>query len=130
MATILLTGANGNVSGAAIRALQGSGHKLIGLVRDEAKAEPLKALGVELRVGDLSKPRSLEGAFNGVDTAFLLTTVGLTAPALASNALWAARQGGGEARRPVVGGGRGPRRPDVQQPPARAVGQVSSCTRA
>ena len=33
MATILLTGANGNVTGATIRALQGQGHKLIGLVR-------------------------------------------------------------------------------------------------
>ena len=50
MATILLTGANGTVSKATIAALQGSGHTLIGLVRDPAKG---KDLGIELRTGDL-----------------------------------------------------------------------------
>jgi uncharacterized protein YbjT (DUF2867 family) len=89
MATILLTGATGQVSKATIAALQGAGHRLIGLVRDPAKA---KDLGIELRTGDLDKPRSLEGAFDGVDTAFLLSPPGPLAAFQQSNALYAARQ--------------------------------------
>lgn len=89
MATILLTGATGTVSKATLGALAGSGHRLIGLVRDPAKAEHL---GIELRTGDLDKPRSLEGAFDGVDTAFLLSPPGALAAFQQSNALWAARQ--------------------------------------
>jgi uncharacterized protein YbjT (DUF2867 family) len=94
VANILLTGANGNVASAAIRALQGSGHRLFGLVRNPAKAEALPSLGVELRVGDLERPRSLEGAFDGVDVALLLCPPGPLAPYHTSNALWAARQAG------------------------------------
>lgn len=94
MATILLTGATGNISSKAIRALHGTGHKLIGLVRDAERAKDLAALGVELRVGDLDKLRSVEHAFEGVDTAFVLTQPGPLAPAQSSNALWGARQGG------------------------------------
>jgi uncharacterized protein YbjT (DUF2867 family) len=89
MATILLTGATGKVSSATIQALEGSGHKLIGLVRDPAKAKHLK---IELRAGDLERPRSLESAFDGVDTAFLLAPPGPLASFQMSNGLWAARQ--------------------------------------
>jgi uncharacterized protein YbjT (DUF2867 family) len=94
MSTILLTGATGNVTSAVIRSLQGSGHRLIGLVRDPAKAKDLAAKGVELRTGDLSLLRTVEGAFEGVDVAWLLTPPGPSAPIQASNALWAARLGG------------------------------------
>jgi len=94
MSTILLTGANGSVSSAVLRSLQGSGHRLIGLVRDPAKATDLAAAGVELRTGDLSLLRTVEGAFEGVDVAWLLTSTGPLAPIQASNALWAARLGG------------------------------------
>lgn len=94
MSTILLTGPTGTVSSSVIRSLQGSGHRLIGLVRDPAKAQALAAQGVELRVGDLSLLRTVEGAFDGVDVAWLLTPPGPNAPIQASNALWAARLGG------------------------------------
>ncbi|HET9375181.1 MAG TPA: NAD(P)H-binding protein [Chthoniobacterales bacterium] len=94
MSTILLTGATGNVTSAVIRSLQGSGHRLIGLIRDPAKAKDLAAQGVELRTGDLSLLRTAEGAFEGVDVAWLLTPPGPSAPIQASNALWAARLGG------------------------------------
>ena len=94
MANILITGANGNISSKAIKALQGSGHKLIGLVRDKGKAKDLEAMGVELRVGDLTHLRTVEKAFSGVDTAFLLAPPGELAPAQISNGLWGARQGG------------------------------------
>ncbi len=91
MATILLTGANGKTSAATIAALKTSGHRLIGLVRDPSKAEQL---GIELRTGDLEKPRALEGAFDAVDTAWLLSPPGPLAPYQMSNALWAAKQAG------------------------------------
>ena len=94
MSTILLTGATGNVTSAVIRSLQGSGHRLIGLVRDPAKAKDLAAQGVQLRTGDLSLLRTVEGAFVGVDVAWLLTPPGPSAPFQASNALWAAWLGG------------------------------------
>jgi uncharacterized protein YbjT (DUF2867 family) len=94
MSTILLTGATGTVSSSIIRELQGSGHKLVGLVRDPAKAQALTALGVELRTGDLSDLRTVENAFTGVDTAWLLTSPSELAPIQASNILWGARQGG------------------------------------
>lgn len=94
MATILLTGANGKVSSAAIAALQGSGHKLVALVRDEGKGKELAAKGVELRVGDLNHLRTVEDLFGGVDVAFLLSPPGPNAPVQSSNALWAARRGG------------------------------------
>lgn len=96
MSTILLTGATGSVSSAVIRSLKGSGHRLIGLVRDEAKAKDLAAQGVELRTGDLSLLRTVEGAFEGVDVAWLLAPPGPNAPIQSSNALWAARLSGVE----------------------------------
>lgn len=92
--TILITGANGNVSSATIRALQGKGHHLVGLVRDAKKGAELEKLGVKLVVGDLEKLRSVENAFEGIDTVFLCTTPGFMAPLALSNALWAARRGG------------------------------------
>jgi uncharacterized protein YbjT (DUF2867 family) len=91
MAKILLTGANGQVSTAAIAALKGTGHEIFGLVRDPSKGE---RLGIELRVGELDRPRSLEGAFDGIDTAFLLAGPSEGAPYQMSNALWAAKQAG------------------------------------
>ncbi len=94
MPTILLTGATGSVSSSVIRSLQGSGHRLIGLVRDKAKAKGLADQGVELRVGDLSLLRTVERAFEGVDVAWLLAAPGPNAPIQSSNALWAARLGG------------------------------------
>ena len=94
MSTILVTGANGNVSSATIRALQGKGHRIVGLVRDPAKGAALEKLGVELVVGDLQKLRTVESAFEGIDTAFLCCSPGFMAPLMLSNALWAARRGG------------------------------------
>jgi uncharacterized protein YbjT (DUF2867 family) len=94
MTTILLTGATGNVSSSVLRELHGSGHQLVGLVRDPAKAQALAAQGVELRSGDLTDLRTVEDAFTGVDVAFLLAPPGSLAPAQMSNALWAARKGG------------------------------------
>jgi len=94
MSTILVTGANGNVSSATIRALQGKGHRIVGLVREPAKGAALEKLGVKVVVGDLQKLRTVESAFEGIDTAFLCCPPGFMAPLMLSNALWAARRGG------------------------------------
>jgi uncharacterized protein YbjT (DUF2867 family) len=89
MAKILLTGASGKVSTATIAALKGRGHQVIGLVRDRVKGEQL---GIEFRLGELDRPRSLEGVFDGIDTALLLTAPTDAAPYHMSNALWAAKR--------------------------------------
>ena len=96
MSTILVTGANGNVSSATIHALQGKGkgHRIIGLVRDRAKASELEKQGVQLVVGDLEKLRTVENAFEGIDTVFLCSPPGFMSPVMQSNALWSARRGG------------------------------------
>lgn len=82
------------MAGAAIAELAGKGHKLVALVRDAAKAKGLADQGVELRVGDLDKLRTVEDAFGGVDTVFSVAPPGALAPYQASNALWAARRAG------------------------------------
>ena len=96
--TILITGATGNVSSGIIEQLKGSGHKLRALVRNPEKAAALKQQGVEVHAGDLDKPWTLEGAFAGAETVWILTPPGPRAPVQSSNALWAARQGGASSR--------------------------------
>ncbi|MDP9863935.1 MULTISPECIES: SDR family oxidoreductase [Streptosporangium] len=91
--TILITGANGNVSGALLRSLSAVPDvKLRALVRDPVKAPALP--GVEVAVGDLDRPDTLTEAFSGVDTLWLLTAMGPQAPHASMNAVWAARQAG------------------------------------
>lgn len=92
--TILITGATGNISSGIIDQLKDSQHRLLALVRNPSKAKALESAGVELRVGDLEKPWTLGAAFEGADTAWILTPPGPRAPEQASNALWAARSAG------------------------------------
>ena len=95
---ILVTGATGNVSGSVITNLVSLGAAVRALVRDESKAQGLKHAGVEVVVGDLEKPKTLDAAFSGVDKVFLLTSVGPNAATHASNAIAAA----GRAGRPYI----------------------------
>ncbi|NRQ32748.1 SDR family oxidoreductase [Nonomuraea sp. NN258] len=87
--TILITGANGTVSSAVLKSL-GDTEDVRVLVRDAAKAPS----GVDVAVGDLDRPETLERAFRGVDTLWLLTPFGPQAPHAAMNGLWAARNAG------------------------------------
>ncbi|MDP9848342.1 SDR family oxidoreductase [Streptosporangium lutulentum] len=87
--TILITGANGNVSGEVLRSLEGTADLRV-LVRDRAKAPS----GVEVAVGDLHHPETLDQAFEGVDTVWLLNAMGPDSTHASSNALWAARKAG------------------------------------
>ncbi|MEV4839017.1 NAD(P)H-binding protein [Nonomuraea sp. NPDC049486] len=87
--TLLITGATGTVSGALLRALPGTDDVRV-LVRDPARAPR----GVDVAVGDLHRPETLEDAFKGVETVWLLTVMGPDAPHAGSNAVWAAREAG------------------------------------
>lgn len=89
--TTLITGANGMVSSALLRALPSTDGVRV-LVRDAAKAPKLP--GLEVAVGDLHRPETLPDAFAGVETLWLLTPVAADAPHASSNAIWAARHAG------------------------------------
>jgi uncharacterized protein YbjT (DUF2867 family) len=89
--TILITGANGKVSSALLRNVPDTTNVRI-LVRDKAKAP--RVPGVQVAVGDLDHPETLDDAFVGVDTLWLLTATGPQAPHASMNALWAARKAG------------------------------------
>lgn len=91
--TILITGANGNVSSALLKSLSAVGLvNMRALVRDPAKAPTLP--DVEVVVGDLDRPNNLDEAFAGIDTLWLLTAMGPQAPNASMNAVWAARRAG------------------------------------
>ena len=71
---VFLTGANGWVGSAVARELCAAGHSVVGLVRSRAKADALKATGVEPLIGstaDLGILRAAAGDADGViHTAF------------------------------------------------------------
>ena len=63
---ILITGATGRTGGAAAKELARRGIPVRALVRNEAKAAPLAAAGVELVIGDANEPTALQTALRGV----------------------------------------------------------------
>ena len=65
-----MTGATGFVGGALARQLRSSGHDVVALVRDPARADDLRALGVELVVGDLDDSSALDQLLAGADGFF------------------------------------------------------------
>jgi uncharacterized protein YbjT (DUF2867 family) len=90
--TIVVTGATGGIAGQLIPHLLKGGHKVRGLVRSRDKGAALAKQGVELVEGDLERPRSLVGVFDGADAVMLIAPAGARAPQHSSSALWAARQ--------------------------------------
>jgi uncharacterized protein YbjT (DUF2867 family) len=70
---ILVTGATGTVGMAVVRRLRERRQAVRAIVRDRSAPSPLAGLDVELFQADLRRPETLEGAFGGVHTAFLLT---------------------------------------------------------
>ncbi len=73
---VLVMGATGNQGRAVMEALLEKGHQVRALTRgsDAQAAEPLKAMGAEVVVGDYDDQRSLEQAASGVDAIFAMTT--------------------------------------------------------
>jgi len=70
---ILVTGATGNVGSILIPSLTSLGADVRALTRDESKAQGLKDAGIEVVVGDLEQPDTLDAAFRGVDKVLLIT---------------------------------------------------------
>lgn len=91
---ILVTGATGNVGGGVIASLIAMGANVRALVRDELKAQGLRDAGVEVVIGDLEMPETLDAAFSGVDRVFLVTPVRPDQVSLARNGIAAAKRAG------------------------------------
>lgn len=72
----LVTGASGQLGRLVLAELRARvpNAKLVGLVRDPAKAQDLTAQGVELRVADYENPASLVAALRGVDKLLLISS--------------------------------------------------------
>ena len=73
---ILITGATGNYGKSTIDFLLKKGiskNNISALVRDEVKAEDLKAKGIALKIGDYDNYPSLVEAFKGVDKLLLIS---------------------------------------------------------
>lgn len=71
---ILVTGGTGNVGGAVVKELLKRGAEVRVLARKQPEAGKLLA-GVEVAIGDLLDPVSVEQAMQGVDKLFLLNAV-------------------------------------------------------
>jgi uncharacterized protein YbjT (DUF2867 family) len=90
---ILVTGATGTVGTEVVRQLVQSGQDVRVLVRDAAKAPS----GVDVAVGDLTQPRTLTPAFDGVQKVFVLAPFPFPdAEKMEINAFVAAEQAGVE----------------------------------
>jgi NAD(P)H dehydrogenase (quinone) len=80
MGKILVTGASGNIGRLTLKSLlkRKPSSQLVGLVRDPSKAEDLKELGIELRVGDYMDTAALLRAFKGIEKVQLTSTHAFT----------------------------------------------------
>jgi len=79
---VAVTGATGVLGTAAVRALTGAGHDVVGLARTPERADRLAALGATPYRGDLFDHESLLAMFDGCDAVCNLAThipVGLAA---------------------------------------------------
>ena len=70
-AQILVMGATGNVGGATLAALQGSGVEALAFVRDPRRAAELLGEEQPVTVGDLGDARSLAAALDGIERVLL-----------------------------------------------------------
>jgi uncharacterized protein YbjT (DUF2867 family) len=84
---VLVTGATGNTGSLLVPKLLKSDVEVSILVRDEAKAAPLKELGAKVVLGDLDKPETIRPALKDVDKIYLLTYNGQSQLKQAENIL-------------------------------------------
>ena len=64
---VFVTGASGHIGSAVVPELIHSGHEVVGLARSDASAAAVKALGAEVRRGDLDDPSDLAEAAAAAD---------------------------------------------------------------
>ncbi|MEP6994548.1 MAG: SDR family oxidoreductase [Acidobacteriota bacterium] len=91
---ILVTGATGKVGQEVVRQLAAENVPVRALVRDPAKASHIRLPGVEIAVGDLGRPETLDPALDSVDRVFLLSPPDPEQVALQGNLIEAARRAG------------------------------------
>ncbi len=91
---ILVTGATGKVGSEVVRQLAARSVPLRALVRDPVRASPIRLPGVEIVVGDLSRPETLDAAFSGIERLFLLTPVDPDQVVVQGNAIEAGQRAG------------------------------------
>ena len=91
---ILVTGATGNVGREVVRQLAAEGLPVRALVHSPERSAELAAPGVEIAVGDLEKPQTLDSALSGVDRLFLVSPPDPKLPEREGNAIDAARRAG------------------------------------
>ncbi|HEX7343813.1 MAG TPA: SDR family oxidoreductase [bacterium] len=91
---ILVIGATGTVGRELVRLLASWGTPLRALVRTAERAKKIASAGIEVVIGDLSLPESLEPAFEGVARLFLLTPSHPRQVDLEANAIAKAKQAG------------------------------------
>lgn len=72
----LITGATGFIGPHLVKKLASEGHSCRCLVRTGSNAEPLKASGVELVEGDITRAESLKGIADGMDRILHMATLG------------------------------------------------------
>lgn len=77
MGKILVTGATGRLGNAVVQALvqRGDAGDVAGLARDQVKAQPLTAMGVEVCYGDYTDYDALVSAFQGVERIYMVSAV-------------------------------------------------------
>jgi len=91
---ILVTGATGKVGQEVVRQLAAANVPLRALVRDPLRASHIRLPGVEVALGNLAKPETLDAALSGIDRLFLLSSPDPDQVNLQSNAIDAARRMG------------------------------------
>jgi uncharacterized protein YbjT (DUF2867 family) len=69
---VLVTGASGFLGGYLVEELARRGIVVVAMVRKDSETSLLRRLGVELRIGDMADPSSLERATKGVDAVIHL----------------------------------------------------------
>ncbi|HEY1250740.1 MAG TPA: SDR family oxidoreductase [Thermoanaerobaculia bacterium] len=91
---ILVTGATGKVGQEVVRQLAAANVPVRALVRDPLRASHIRLPGVEIGLGDLAKPETLDAAMDGVERVFLLSSPDPDQVNLQSNVIDAARRMG------------------------------------
>lgn len=90
--TVLVVGATGNVGSLLIPGLRAAGVPVRALVRDASKAQALREQGVEVVLGDLDAPETLDAAFEGIGKVYLITWNGPTGGRHGHNIIEAAKR--------------------------------------
>ena len=91
---ILVTGATGNVGSQVLQQLRAAGHPVRAFVRDGETAARRFGGGVEIAVGDLNRPETLEAALRGIDRLYLLAPLTPELQQQEANAIEAATRAG------------------------------------